>query len=378
MKFSPISLKTLKKSGLFHLKSRVIPIMMILFLGSCRKNSIDPCVCSPLKPFQELPIRSADLSSWAQVQANSNTFYDRNGMEDSQLGILINHGLNTVRLRLWHNPSQPYSSFKSIKEQSDLFKGMGLKVWLSVHYSDSWADPGQQVIPVTWQGISFDNLKDSVSNYTQKIMEEINPEYFQIGNEINTGFLHPIGHLSQNENQFLEILEIASQSVRNKNSETQIILHFAGIQNSSWFFDKVKDIDFDFIGLSYYPWWHGNNLSELDRTISHLGSSFGKDIILAETAYPFTLDWNDFTNNIVGDSSQLILPTYPASRDGQYQFMNNLKNLLYMNRYAKGISYWGGEWIAFDGPQSNTGSPWENCALFDFNNKAVPAIQFLN
>ncbi len=359
----------------------IIAILLSFFLiglNSCRKWN-DPCLCSPVEINRPgLIIRSADLSALSEVQSHSNQFYDLGGSSKSPLEILTSKGLNTVRLRLWHNPSSGNSGFEDVKQQAQFLKSQGMKIWLSVHYSDSWADPGQQVIPTAWQGLSYSVLRDSIFQYTNKIMREINPYIIQIGNEINTGFLHPHGNLQQNESQFLDLLATAESSIKAINPETKIVLHYAGIQGATWFFDKVKYLNYDYIGLSYYPWWHGKRLTELDSTITLLGENFNKQILIAETAYPFTLDWNDQTNNIVGDSTQLILPDYPATKNGQFNFMNDLKNKLFGNIYAKGISYWGGEMIAFDGPQSSSGSPWENCALFDFNNKALPAINYLH
>ena len=95
-------------------------------------------------------------------------------------------------------------------------------------------------------------------------------------------------------------------------------------------------------------------------------------MLLAETAYPFTLDWNDFTNNIVGLANQLV-GGYDATLSGQKAFLVDLKKLILQNG-GIGFAYWGGEWIAFRGPQATNGSSWENQALWDFTNNAVPAI----
>lgn len=372
---SILLMDNLKRKFILQTSYIILIAFFILNLKSCSK---DPCLCTPKGPILELPIRSADLSSLKKVQSFPNTFYNRIGIQKSPVDILIDEGLNTARLRLWHSPSESYSGFESVKEEVQFLKSKGLKIWLSVHYSDSWADPGQQNIPAAWQGLSFSALKDSMLSYTKRIIREMNPDYFQIGNEINSGLLHPLGNISQNESQFLDLLNAASTGIREMNSETKIILHFAGVKGSSWFFEKVKGIDYDYIGLSYYPWWHDVSISELDDSISLLGNQYNREIVIAETAYPFTFGWNDWTNNIVGDSTQLLLPSFPATMDGQQKFLDVLKTTLEYNSHSIGISYWGGELIAFDGPESSTGSPWENCALFDFNNYAVPAIQFLN
>ena len=106
-----------------------------------------------------------------------------------------------------------------------------------------------------------------------------------------------------------------------------------------------------------------------------MGDTYKKEVLIAETAYPFTLDWNDWTNNIVGLNEHLILPVYPATPLGQEAFITNLKTMVNATQKGIGFCYWGGELVAFNGKESTNGSPWENQALYDFNNKALPVIK---
>ena len=131
-------------------------------------------------------------------------------------------------------------------------------------------------------------------------------------------------------------------------------------------FDENASIDI--IGQSYYPWWHGS-LDDLSNNLAQLGNEFQKPIIVVETAYPFTLSWNDNTNNIVGMDSQL-LDGFPASELGQYNFLQNVKTIIEDNEYGAGICYWSPEWISTE----SYGSPWENLALFDFSGEVLQGI----
>lgn len=108
--------------------------------------------------------------------------------------------------------------------------------------------------------------------------------------------------------------------------------------------------------------------------MQRLIQTYQKDILIAETAYPFTLDWNDWTNNIVGSEEQLILPEYPATAEGQKAFIKQIKTLSKEVDNGIGFSYWGAELIAWKGSQSKEASPWENQALFDFDNRALPVL----
>jgi arabinogalactan endo-1,4-beta-galactosidase len=257
-------------------------------------------------------------------------------------------------------------------------KQAGMKVWLTVHYSDTWADPGQQTTPAAWQNLSFTALKTAVADYTATIITEIQPDIIQIGNEINSGLLWPKGNLIEQESQCLDLLSVASTTIRTQSPRTKIMIHYAGIgSGTAWFFNKMNVIDYDYIGLSYYPIWHGKSLNDVKSTINSLGQTHNKKVILAEIAYPFTLGWNDWTNNIIGLENQLI-PAYPASPQGQKNYMLAVKNLLKETDSGIGFAYWGTEWLAFRGNESTNGSSWENQALWDFDHKALPAMDVFN
>ena len=207
------------------------------------------------------------------------------------------------------------------------------------------------------------------------VMEQIQPEYVQIGNEINSGFLFPLGSLTDNPSQFKELMSAAIDVVRSISTDSKIIIHIAGIDGADWFFEQVNSLDYDIMGLSYYPIWHGKDLPVLQSKMDYLSQRYKKDWVIAETAYPFTLDWNDWTNNIVGTEDQLILPDYPATALGQQKFVHRIKTIVQDTEKGIGFCYWGAELIAWKGNQSTDASPWENQALFDFNNQALPVLK---
>jgi arabinogalactan endo-1,4-beta-galactosidase len=277
------------------------------------------------------------------------------------------------------NPANGHSGLEEVKQFSEELKNDGFKIWITLHYSDTWADPGHQQTPALWESASFDALKDSVYTYTKKVVCQIQPDYIQIGNEINSGFLHPYGNIN-NVSNFKELLQKGIAAVRDNSNNTKIVLHYAGFENASWFFQQVNDIYYDIIGLSYYPIWHGKSITNLKDSITTLSIANHKEVIIAETAYPFTLNWNDWTNNIVGLESQLILPDFPATEIGQKNYVNRIHTMLKEIPNSKGIGfcYWGGELIAWRGSQATDGSAWENQALFDFQNHALPALEAFN
>ena len=352
--------------------NRLLKATICLSFIACNKE--DPEVSFQEKENSTF-ISAVDISRFPEIAISRPIFYDLEGNQNDILTILKDNGVNTIRLKLWVDPSDEYAGLNEVKQFSKTLKTNDFQIWLTLHYSDTWADPGHQELPNQWQGINFSILKDSIYNYTEEIMAELQPDFIQIGNEINTGFLHPFGHISNNFQQFRELLSTAILAVRNSSSETDIILHFAGIEGSDWFFDLVSIVDYDIIGLSYYPIWHGKSLNNLKAKMQYLSDAYQKKIVIAETAYPFTLEWNDWTNNIVGTDDQLILPEFPATPEGQRKFVHEIKMLTKEVENGIGFSYWGAELIAWRGNESKNASPWENQALFDFDNKALPVVR---
>jgi len=350
----------------------LVNAFFLLTFSSCGKENTEPDDNSG-STTEKTFVSAVDISRYVEIMEYNPTFYDLNGNAKELPDILKENGVNTIRLKLWVDPADGHNSLEEVNTFSKTLKNKGFKIWLTVHYSDTWADPGSQITPSRWANLDFETLKDSVSAYTAKVISQVKPDYIQIGNEINNGFLHPIGNIN-NFSQFKDLLNAGIQAVRNTNSSTKIMLHYAGYNGASLFFNKLKDLDYDIIGLSYYPWWHGDDLSALQTAMTQLSTSYDRDIIIAETAYPFTLNWNDWDTNIVGLENQLY-PGYPASEAGQQSFIADIKQLSYENvERGLGFCYWGGEQIAWKGPEGTNASAWENLALFDFNNKALPVL----
>lgn len=350
-------------------------LAVLAFQISCSNNdSADTEIVNP-PDASDTFIRASDVSFLPQMESLGTKFYS-NGKAEGMLTTLKNAGCNTVRIRLWKNPVNGRSGLSEVKQLAQKARQAGLRVWLTVHYSDDWADPGVQTTPEEWKNLSFTDLKKAVSDYTATIVSEINPDIIQIGNEINSGLLWPQGHLINNEEQCLALLSAASATIRSKAPNTKIMIHYAGVDGGAtdWFFNKMKSIDYDYIGLSYYPVWHGKDLNVVKNTIDGLGKKFSKKVLIAETAYPFTLLPNDQTNNIVGTSDQLV-PGYPATPAGQRTFVTDIKNIVKTSEFGQGFAYWGGEWVAFKGSQSTTGSTFENQALYSFDNNALSVMQ---
>lgn len=211
---------------------KLITLCLSILLFSCSSdNNQEP------QPTPTNEIRAVDVSFLPLIESEG-TIYKKNNTAQDALLTLKNAGCNYIRVRLWHSPTDGHSGLTEVKNLVQRIRQQGMKVWLTVHYSDTWADPGNQTKPVAWQSFSFAELKSAVASYTTTIMNEINPDIIQIGNETNDGMLWPEGKLSTNETKYIQLVQTAVTAVRNASSSTKIMLHFAGTTNAEWFLKK--------------------------------------------------------------------------------------------------------------------------------------------
>ena len=164
-----------------------------------------------------------------------------------------------------------------------------------------------------------------------------------------------------------------------KNKKIEVMLHIAQPENALWWFKDATAndiIDFDWIGLSYYPIWSSFKLENLETPLKTLINTYSKKLMIVETAYPFTLNNVDSANNIL-DSNALVMG-YPASQQGQLGYLNKLKEII-ENSGGKGLIYWEPAWVSTNcSTLWGKGSHWDNATLFDHNNKATLGMQFYN
>lgn len=262
-------------------------------------------------------IRGIDISSAPQI-INAGGVWKLNGVPGDVLDIFKINGANYVRLRLWYAPTNGYCGLDSTLAFALKVKAKGFRFLLDLHYSDSWADPGQQTKPAAWSSLSFASMNDSVYAYTKRVMLALKnqntlPDMVQVGNEITGGILWPEGKISTNGwGNFTTLLKSGIKGVRDvtDSTTTKIMLHIdRGGDNSTsrWFFDKLKsyNVNFDIIGQSYYPWWHGS-FSDLSNNLNDLAVRYNKNIVIVETAYPWTTQYvNDGVDNVGFDSTKL-------------------------------------------------------------------------
>ena len=381
------------------MKKFSIVVIILLVLGACKKK--DDHDNTPPPP----PPAPADTTFYTGMDLSYQPFLDNFNFDykDEQGEVIDNviqwvkdNGVNLIRIRLFHTPDPGNAvlsegSLESVIALSKKVKASGNKILLDLHYSDTWADPGHQNLPAAWNSLSFEKVSDSLYAYTKHVLlrmheEGVLPEFVQIGNETNAGFLWNHGKLwigddDSNWPNYTNLVKSALSAVgfvvTQTGSKIKTMIHFAGLENADYFFQKLYEygVGYDIIGMSHYHDWHTKDLQALQDGLIEITGKYGKPVMIVETRYPFTLGWNDWTHNAVGEESQLI-PGYPATPEGQRDYFSNFVQLLkgIPNRKGIGFVYWAPDMVAFDGPESTQGSSMENLATWDFENKALPVF----
>jgi arabinogalactan endo-1,4-beta-galactosidase len=347
----------------------------------------------PPRPPRALSIRGADLSFTPQLEAAGVRYTDRGRVRPVER-ILAAHGANYVRLRVWTAPPAGYSDAASALAMARRAKRAGLKVLLNLHYSDFWADPAHQTTPAAWQGRDLPALAATVRGYTRGIVagfarQGAAVDMIQIGNEVTAGMLWPVGQLypadgTQRWAEFTTLLKAGIAGAREGNPgnhRLDVMVHVdRGGDNGGavWFYDHIaaEGASFDVIGLSYYPFWHGP-LAALRANLGDLSTRYGKPLVVAEAAYPWTLDNGGQLGNFIGSPDQLPDGAqFPATPAGQAAYFEALRSVLsgVPGGLGAGFFDWSPAWIPGVGWAPGEGNPNDNLTMFDWTGAALPVI----
>ncbi|WP_458627488.1 glycoside hydrolase family 53 protein [Winogradskyella sp. PC D3.3] len=338
--------------------------------------------------------KGMDLSFQSELENYDIDYKDINGHSVELLDFVKSKGTNLIRLKLWHTPQDGQNGLEDVKTYAQRIKAKDMDFLLDFHYSDYWADPETQTPPAAWQNLSFTDLKAAVYNYTKNVVQQLKaqqtmPDIIQIGNETDSGFLWNYGKVwNEFNDNWINYAGLVSEAIRairevDTNNITKVMLHHSNVEHSIYFFNELQtfNVDFDIIGLSYYPQFQTKDLDLIASKLNTLANTFNKDILMVEVAYPFTLQWNDDLTNYVGSLNQTI-PEFLPTPQGQKAYMEWLIATLKAipNKKGIGFCYWAPDWVAFNGNEntSTNGSSWENQCVFDFNLKALPVLEVFN
>jgi arabinogalactan endo-1,4-beta-galactosidase len=292
-------------------------IQAIAVASGYTNSSVATAVYTISSPPATATVVGADVGWLTQLQSMGYTWTDPTGASGSALQILKNAGVNTIRIRTFVNPTIT-SGVLGVGNNDQagsialavLANSMGFKIVIDFHYSDTWADPGHQTTPAAWSSETYAQLQTSVSNYTYGFMQAlaakgIYPQYVQVGNEINSGMLWPIGSVGAttvNGNNFTQITGLINQgysAVKAISPSTQVVIHIATVSNLSdleWFFDGLTAAggNFDVIGGSYYD--GPSNITTVAANLKMLAARYNKPVMICEIGYLYSDPTDAYTD----------------------------------------------------------------------------------
>lgn len=336
----------------------------------------------------------ADLS-YVNEMEDCGVSYLENQERDDPYSIFNSHGCNLVRLRLWHTPSwydnlnngKRYSDLADVKKAIARAKQNDMEVLLDFHLSDNWADPSSQLVPDAWLPVvdDLDVLKDSLYNYLFKTLRHLSdsdllPDLIQIGNETNKGILlSPEDNngwtldWNRNAQLFNHAIKAVNDFEEQSGKDVKTVIHLAGPEDAEWLMDGFisnQVTDFDIIGLSYYWAWHKpTSIAETGQILRTLKTLYpDKEVLIVETGYIWTTEWNDNASNIISETH----PDYhPASPENQRDWLIDLTQEIIQSG-GLGVIYWEPCWVSSPCfTQWGQGSHQEHATFFDFDNNLL-------
>ena len=366
-------------------------------------------------------VKGMDLSTLLELERLGAKYYD-GGRERDILDIMKDYDVDTIRLRIWNDPwGKNHESYgageNDVPTTLEIAKRVsekGLGVLMNFHYSDFWADPGKQIKPKAWEGMSVAELTQAVYDFTFDTMElfkkeGVNITMVQVGNELSNGLLWPEGKIDVDAgigeyDNIAKFVSAGIRAVRKSNPNIPVMIHLDNGGNNElyrrWFDNYVaRGEDFDLIGLSYYPFWHGT-MDQLINNMNDMAKRYHKDLIIAEVSMGYTMeDYKSYEK--LSDSERKGYATkpslvekieFPMTKEGQADFMRTLLARLetVAEHRARGFFWWEPAWIPVPGSGWATpasleymndpgpcGNEWANQALFDYDGNVLPTLEVI-
>ncbi|RYZ22057.1 MAG: arabinogalactan endo-1,4-beta-galactosidase [Chitinophagaceae bacterium] len=346
---------------------RLTWLFFVLLTACTKSSSPDPTAPAPAPPVVPVPpattdsfARGADVSWITEMEAAGKTFSDASGTPREGMALLKSLGMNTVRLRVWVNPAGGWNGKADVLAKAQRAKALGLRIMIDFHYSDSWADPGQQTPPAAWASLDLAGLRLALTGHTVEILDAlktagITPEWVQVGNETNNGMLWPTGRASTNMAGFAQLVDAGYGAVKSVFPNAKVIVHLSnGWDNAlfRWLFDGLRSngARWDVIGLSLYPTttnWASINQQAL-ANMNDMIARYSKPVMVVEVGMPWDspVEARSFLSDIIAKTSGIP------------------------NRQGLGVLYWE--------PQAYGGWKGYTLGAFDNNGRPTAALQAFN
>ena len=336
-------------------------------------TNTDAIYIEPIPEISDDFIRGMDASAVLVNENSGVKYYNYNGEEQDVFQTLAEAGVNYIRLRVWNDPydengngygggNNDVATAITLGKRATQY---GMKVCIDFHYSDFWADPKRQHAPKAWEGMSVEEKSDALYTFTKESLTEmleadVDVGMVQIGNEINHGM---------SGESFLpsvtKLLEAGSRAVREISAERekdiQIVVHYTNIEDLGQIDGLVSNLenaklDYDILGLSYYPFWDGNN-ENMQKVARMIQEKYGKEVVIAETSYCYTSEDGDGCGNSLVGTDDLV-DGYGATVQSQAAMIRDICAAAH-EAGVLGVFYWEGTWIPVGEATADNSPIWE-------------------
>ena len=323
---------------------------------------------------EDLPedfILGMDVSSVLAEEQSGVRYFDFDGEEQDLFQILAENGLTHIRVRVWNHPYDAEghgygggnNDIEKAVEIGRRATQYGLKLIVDFHYSDFWADPSKQMVPLAWKDMDIETKTEAAYEYTRDCLEQLRSAgvevgMVQIGNETNGALC---GEKTWFNIQY--ILQAGARATREVFPDALVAVHFANPEKAGSYENYASklayyDVDYDVFASSYYPYWHGTR-ENLAEVLGSIAETYGKKVMVMETSYAYTAEDTDFSGNTIGEGGG-VTKDYPYTVQGQANAVRNVIDTVAHIPSGIGVCYWEGAWISVGG------SSWEeNSALWE-------------
>lgn len=326
----------------------------------------------PIPDLADDFIRGMDVSSILAEEKSGVKYYNADGVEQDVFTTMAEAGVNYARIRVWNDPYDENGNGYG-GGNNDLATAIalgkratdnGMKVCIDFHYSDFWADPAKQMCPKAWEGMSLEEKTEALYDFTKDSMTQlldngVNVCMVQVGNETNNGMAGEtqIPNIAQLMNAGSKAVRETSESYK---KDIKVALHYTnasdydGLDSILYKLSSFQ-VDYDIFALSYYPYWHGT-FENLQKVMENIQNKYGKETLIAETAYCYTAEDTDGSGNSVGAAD--LIDAYGATVQSQSTALRDVCAAASQSG-ALGVFYWEGAWIAVGDVNADNSPIWE-------------------
>lgn len=394
-------------------------------IGERRNNEdfdYENLIVNPISGLRDDFAMGVDASMVKTVEENGGVYYNEAGEEQDVFQIMNQQGVNFFRVRIWNTPNNLFGDkygggSVNTAEAISMAKraqAANMNVMVDLHYSDFWADPSNQRTPTKWVSKDLAGLSVEVEQFTAATLnafknEGVNVQAIQIGNEINNGLLFPVGRLdwanaTESYANIATLLKAGIKGAKAVSPQIKTVIHLADggsfdVFNSFFSAMETNQVNYDLIGASYYPYYHGT-LEQLKNNLDLTAEKFKKPVIVAEMSYGYTVDDHPNASHIYNTQME-DNGKYKTSIQGQATAIHDVVKILseVPNQRGLGIFYWEPAWL----PVPNAGwataegqawveygdandlanvneftdgkATWSNQALFSYNGRMLPSLK---